>query len=344
MTVSDPMNNAAIDSIDALEGVVGKTPGAMHLKVIDHLDTGALRWMAAAPVMFAGFAGPSGIRVTIGGGRPGFASGDARELRLPVDLLDESELARPGASFGSLFLIPGIGETLRVNGKVTSIDSDEIRIAVEECYGHCAKALIRSDLWATDPVVEVPGDAAAFIAASRFLALATVGANGSADLSPKGDPAGLLARFDGHSLWFADRPGNRRVDSFRNIIAQPFVALALLIPGSDRVAIVQGRATLTADEAARERFAVQGKTPLLALRVDANAVELRHSPALARARLWPIAVGAHGIEPAKLFVEHIKLNKAGGVGATLARASLSVPGVTGLLKKGLDKDYRENLY
>lgn len=46
----------------------------------------------------------------------------------------------------------------------------------------------------------------------------------------------------------------------------------------------------------------------------------------------------------KLFVEHIKLNKAGGVGAALARASLSVPGVTGLLKKGLDNDYRDNLY
>jgi len=338
------MSSTAIDSIDALEGVVGKTPGAMHLKVIDHLDGGALRWIAAAPVMFAGFAGLSGIRVTIGGGEPGFARGDARELRLPVDLLDEAGLASPGVSFGSLFLIPGIGETLRVNGKVTSIDADAIRIAVEECYGHCAKALIRSDLWAADPVVAAPDDAAAFIAASRFLALATVGADGTADLSPKGDPAGLLARLDGDGLWFADRPGNRRVDSFRNIIAQPHVALALLIPGSDQMAIVQGQARLTADEAARERFAVQGKTPLLAIRVDASAAELRHSPTLARARLWPVAAGTHGIEPAKLFVEHIKLNKASGVSATLARASLSVPGVTGLLKKGLDKDYKDNLY
>src|SRR3546814_6062550 len=152
-----------------------------------------------------------------------------------------------------------------------------------EGYGHCAKALIRSDLVAAEPIVAVPEDAAAFVAASRFLALATVGANGAADLSPKGDPAGLLARLDGDSLWFADRPGNRRVDSFRNIIGQRRVALALLVPGSDQVAIVQGQAQITADEAARERFAVQGKTPLLAVRVDARAVELRHSPALARA-------------------------------------------------------------
>src|SRR3546814_20758924 len=57
-----------------------------------------------------------------------------------------------------------------------------------------------------------------------------------------------------------------------------------------------------------------------------------------RARLWPAAAGTHGIEPAKLFVEHIKLNKAGGFGAILARASLSVPGITGLLKKGPRSD------
>src|SRR3546814_4793315 len=104
------MSHAAIDIIDALEGVVVKTPGAMHLKVIDHLDKGALRWIASAPVMFSGFAGSSGIGVTIGGGKPGFAYADTHELRLSADILDEPGLAKPGASFGSLFLIPGIGE------------------------------------------------------------------------------------------------------------------------------------------------------------------------------------------------------------------------------------------
>src|SRR3546814_19315139 len=82
------MSHAAIDSIDALEGVVGKTPGAMHLKVIDHLDKGALRWIASAPVMFSGFAGSSGIGVTIGGGKPGFAYADTHELRLSADILE----------------------------------------------------------------------------------------------------------------------------------------------------------------------------------------------------------------------------------------------------------------
>lgn len=86
-----------------------------------------------------------------------------------------------------------------------------------------------------------PADLAAFVAASRFMALATVGAEGRADVSPKGDPAGCMAQLDGDRLWFADRPGNRRVDSFRNIVDQPQAALALLVPGATAVVIVRGR-------------------------------------------------------------------------------------------------------
>jgi hypothetical protein len=73
------------------------------------------------------------------------------------------------------------------------------------------------------------------------------------------------------------------------------------------------------------------------------AIELRDSLALARAKLWPVAT-ASTIEPSKLFVEHIKLNRKGGLGASLAKVALSIPDVPGLLKKGLDKDYKENLY
>ncbi|GAA0737108.1 MULTISPECIES: pyridoxamine 5'-phosphate oxidase family protein [Sphingomonas] len=333
-----------IASIDALEGVIGKTPGAMHLKVIDHLDAGALRWIGAAPLLFAGFGDNAGMSVTLGGGGPGFAEAGTRELRLPPAALDDPALARPGEAFGSLFLVPGIGETLRVNGRVTEAGPDGIRIAVEECYGHCAKALIRSDLWAAVPVADAPDDPAAFVAASRFLALATFGEEGRADLSPKGDPAGCMARLDGDTLWFADRPGNRHVDSFRNILTQPRVALALLIPGANRVAIVRGTAQLSTDEDARARFEVQGKTPLLAIGIKVEAIDLRASPALERAALWPVKPDAHGIEPAKLFVEHIKLNRNAGLAGKLASAALAVPGMQGLLKKGLDKDYRDNLY
>jgi predicted pyridoxine 5'-phosphate oxidase superfamily flavin-nucleotide-binding protein len=335
--------NGSIDTVAELEAVVGKTPPPMNLKVIDHLDDGALRWIAASPLMCAGFGDGTAISVTLGGGDPRFARGDAKELRLPAALLDDPTLARPGLGFGSLFLLPGLSETMRVNGRVMDVCDGEIRIAVEECYGHCGKALIRSEFWSALPG-GAPENTAAFVSTSRFMALATIDAQGRADLSPKGDPAGTMARLEDGKAWFADRPGNRRTDSFRNILTQPHIAATLLIPGSTRVARFSGSARITTDEAMRAQFVVQNKTPALVIAIDDLAVELCESPALRRANLWPIKPPAHGIDAPKLFVEHIKLNRDKGLGAKLASAALSVPGVSGLLKKSLEKEYKDNLY
>ncbi len=332
---------ARIDSIAAIEAAVGKASSAIDLKVIDHVDATAQRWLAASPLMFAGIGDGGGVTLTLGGGAAGFARSDGATLAVPLDRIDDPAAIRVGAGFGSLFLLPGIGETLRINGRVVAVADGEARIAVEECYVHCAKALIRSAFWHPDPPGQAIDDAGAFAAASRFMALATVDPDGHADLSPKGDPAGALAHLDGDALWFADRPGNRRTDSFRNIIAQPRIAAALLIPGSHRIVRIAGTATLTTDEAARERFAVQDKVPRLAVRIDDLRVALGESAALARAPLWPGAPPPADIRPAKMFVEHIRLNRARGLGARIASAVTAIPG---LMQKGLDKDYHDNLY
>lgn len=334
-----PDDRAKIADTAALERIIGKTPPAIHLKVIDHLDETALRWIARSPLVFAGFGNGTGIAVTLGGGEPGFAEASRSELRLPLSHLDDAVLARPGLGLGALFLLPGIGETLRVNGRVASIDAGMAVMAVEECYVHCAKALIRSGFWSASPVKEVPEGTAEFVAASRFIALATIDADGGADLSPKGDPAGAMAQIGDGNLWFADRPGNRRVDSFRNIVAQPGIGAALLIPGSHDVAIVSGRAHLTTDETARSRFAVNGKIPLITVSVDAEIVR-RRSAALERAALWP-AVAVEGVDPAAMFVAHMKLNRNKGFGAKIASAAVAVPG---LMRMGLERDYKSNLY
>ncbi len=144
------------------------------------------------------------------------------------------------------------------------------------------------------------------------MALATMDASGHADLSPKGDPAGSMAHVTGDRLWFADRPGNRRTDSFRNLIAQPHIAAALLIPGTSAVATVRGNAMLTDDGTARASFAVQGKVPLLATRIDDFDIAIRPSAALERARLWPAAPAPADIRPAKMFAGHVRLNKDRG--------------------------------
>lgn len=335
------MTSSAIDSVAVLEGVIGKAPPPVQLKVIDHLDDGALRWIAASPVLFAGFADADGVAVTIAGGEPGFASADRRALRVPLAALDDAALARPGLGVGTLFLAPGLGETLRVNGRVAEVRDGHASVAVEECYLHCAKALIRSDFWSATQVGETPSRPEALVAASRFMALATADADGRADLSPKGDPAGVLARLRSETLWFADRPGNRRADSFRNIIAQPRLAAALLIPGSTRVAIVRGTARLTSDEAMRATFAVQDKTPRLAAVVEQAVVEVRESPALARAKLWPAGRATEGLDAAQMFADHVKLNRNRGLHAQVAGALVSVPG---LVRRGLATDYKSNLY
>jgi predicted pyridoxine 5'-phosphate oxidase superfamily flavin-nucleotide-binding protein len=331
-----------IGDVAALEACIGTTPGPVNLKVIDYLDEGARRWIAASILCFAGFGDADGVGITLGGGVPGFvqATGPTR-LKLPAASLDEPDLAVAGRGFGALFLASGIGETLRVNGRVAAAAADAVEIAVEECYIHCAKALIRSDFWRAAPRADAPEDVAAFLGASQFLALATVDGQGRADVSPKGDPSGALIRLQGGAACYADRPGNRRADSFRNILAQPRVAAASLVPGATRVAILSGAARLTTDEAMRASFAVQGKMPLLATCIERPQLVVRESAALRRARLWPAGRPVDGLNAAEILTSHVRLNRTGGLQARLVRAAVSVPG---LMEKGLRHDYKTNLY
>src|SRR5690606_155750 len=157
-------------------------------------------------------------------------------LRLPRALLDEPHYARAGRGLGLLFLIPGLGETLRVNGSVQAVTDQEVVVSVHECYAHCAKALLRSQFWQADDVVS-PVDEAGFVAAARFMALATADPALNTDVSPKGDPAGMLVQAGADGMRYADRPGNRRTDSFRNILTRPYASAVLMVPGSTQVAV-----------------------------------------------------------------------------------------------------------
>lgn len=128
---------------------------------------------------------------------------------------------------------------------------------------HCAKALIRSGFWQPELPREVPPSASEFLAVSRFVAWATIDDQGRADLRPKGDPAGVMIHLRDRAAWFAERPGNRRMDSFRNILSQPQVAAAALIPGATRLILLSGRAQIGTDPSVRASFAVGRKIPAL---------------------------------------------------------------------------------
>ena len=125
----------------------------------------------------------------------------------------------------------------------------------------------------------------AFIAASPFVLLATFGRRG-ADCSPRGDAPGFVAVADDKTLLLPDRRGNNRIDSLRNVVENPAVALLFLVPGIDQTLRINGRGTLTADPALLERFTVAGKAPRTVLRVEIDEAFVQCPRALVRAELW----------------------------------------------------------
>jgi len=136
----------------------------------------------------------------------------------------------------------------------------------------------------------------ALIAASPFLALATVGPEGL-DCSPRGDRPGFVRVLDDKTLAIPDRQGNNRIDSLRNIIREPRVALMFLIPGSGTTFRVNGTARITADEDFLESFAVEGKSPRSAIIIAIEACYFQCARAVARSELWN---PARHVDPASL--------------------------------------------
>jgi PPOX class probable FMN-dependent enzyme len=126
---------------------------------------------------------------------------------------------------------------------------------------------------------------AALIEASPFLALATVGPEGL-DCSPRGDLPGFVRIADPKTLMLPDRRGNNRIDSLRNIVRDPRVALLFLIPGSGTTFRVNGRALLSADPELLESFAVDGKPPRTVMVVTVDEAYFQCARAIVRSGLW----------------------------------------------------------
>ena len=126
----------------------------------------------------------------------------------------------------------------------------------------------------------------AFIAHSPFLVLGTAGADGRCDVSPKGDAPGFVHVLDDHRLAIPDRLGNNRLDGLRNVVENPHVGLIFFIPGREDTLRVNGRATISRDEALLERLAVNGKRPQTALVVEVEQTFMHCARAFKRAGLW----------------------------------------------------------
>jgi len=126
----------------------------------------------------------------------------------------------------------------------------------------------------------------AFIARSSFLLIATAGADGRCDISPKGDAPGFVLVLDDRRLVIPDRPGNKRLDGMKNLLANPHVGLIFLVPGREETLRVNGRAWITRDPGLLGRSAVQGRAPLLAIGVEVEQCFLHCTKAFRRSQLW----------------------------------------------------------
>ncbi|WBV43263.1 pyridoxamine 5'-phosphate oxidase family protein [Pseudoroseomonas cervicalis] len=153
---------------------------------------------------------------------------------------------------------------------------------LEAIYGALGAVGEASTAKVTDHVTP---DYARFIEASPFLALATVGPEGM-DCSPRGDRGQAVRIRDPRTLLLPDRRGNNRIDSLRNIVRDPRVALMFLVPGSGNALRVNGTAELDTDPALLESLSMEGKAPRCVIVVRVQEVYFQCARAIIRAGLW----------------------------------------------------------
>lgn len=153
----------------------------------------------------------------------------------------------------------------------------------------------------------------AYIEASPFVSLATVGPEGL-DCSPRGDKPGFVRVHDDKTLMLPDRRGNNRIDSLRNIVRDPRVALLFLVPGVGNTLRVNGRAHVSVEPALLDSFAVEDKTPRSVTVVTVDSVYFQCARALVRSELWNPAHhrGAREFPSAGQILAALSDNKVGG--------------------------------
>jgi uncharacterized protein len=170
-----------------------------------------------------------------------------------------------------------------------------------------------------------------FIARSPFVLIATADRLGRCDVSPKGGDPGFVAVLDEHRLLLPDAPGNRRIDSWRNVVENGHVGMLFLIPGLEETLRVNGRAALVRDEALLAAHEIGGKPAKVGLGVVVEEAFLHCAKAFKRSGLWrpgewPSTDGL--ARPAEIWKDHMAL------------PDLTTEDVQELL----DDDYVHNLY
>ena len=153
---------------------------------------------------------------------------------------------------------------------------------LEALFGDTGEASLKKEIDFVHPHYR------ALIEASPFAILATCGPGGL-DASPRGDPPGFVVVADEKTLLIPDRRGNNRIDSLRNIVADPRIALLFLIPGHGETLRVNGRGRISIDPDLLDRCAMGDKRPTCVVVTTVDTVYFQCARAIQRSKLWQAA-------------------------------------------------------
>lgn len=361
----------AFKTVESVEALIGTPAPPVLLKAVSVLDQGCREVLAAAPIAGFGFVDHDGTaHSTFVGGVPGFASPrslTSLSFRTPLT----APIPAPGSDASMLFFLPGVGETLRLRGKITNVADDRITINLQETWVHCARAILRSGLWdaafaetghaseeradprpaeewlpqATGPL-DRP-EIATFLSRSPFLIVSSGSRDGHADTSPKGDPPGFVQILDSHTLAIPDRRGNKRADTFHNLVTCDAVSIAALIPGWHEVLHLSGTAHVSDDPPLLAEMTIKTNPPLAALVVRVHSADIRSNESLREAALWvPTARADYPPVPdlARIAAAHLASNTARGAAASMTRVlSKGMARLPRVTRRVIDAGYRREL-
>ena len=160
---------------------------------------------------------------------------------------------------------------------------DEVITTEEEfrkIMGHPSELVTRKTINFIDENCE------SFIKQSPFIAIASADLKGNFDISPKGDPSGFVKILDNKTLAIPDRLGNRRADTFMNILQNPKVGLIFLIPGVKETLRISGTAQIITDTKIRELLVYKNKLPNLVMIIHVEEVFMHCAKCIIRSKIW----------------------------------------------------------
>jgi uncharacterized protein len=276
-----------ITTDEQLSEAIGGTRDDGEDKILSHLESHSIRWIQAATFGGIVMLDHECPRTFLFGGDPGQFRANRTHLWIPLACIDNADtvasLLGDGDAVGSFWVVPGLEDSLRVNGFGRVVGA-ELVFDVTEMFMHCAKAFKRSNLWsAATSATPRP----ARIEDAPFCLFGTASVDRRLDLSPRGDPPGEFVRPIGSAeLAMPDRPGNKLADCMRNLLARPECSWLFITPGLDEVIVVEGRARLVVDDELLSSMSLQGRAPKISVLMHAEEMQSFTSAAIVRSRLW----------------------------------------------------------